>query len=232
MKKIIKNFLFLLLCLVTLTGCSMSLEEKDVNLMNEKANTELQFIEDAIFNITNKYAKGEYIKDDALDWDSILEDEKKINEVLDTIILDLSEINISQENLVIFSNELNNLLTITIEENEAELLARVQTIYALVPQFLNQFSDDKNEIKDKELKAIVLASFAAANIEDWDVAKTTIQSAIDKYNNEMMNDVDYMQARSYSLNKVYVLLGEVKNAIDLENLELLKLKFVNFIEKI
>ncbi len=229
MKKTIKNIVLLIFCLFILTGCSLEEENKD--LMKEKTVEELQFIEDAIFNITNKYAKGEYIKDEDLDWSSILNDEKKINEVLDTIILDLAEINISPENLVLFSNELNNLLTITIAENEEELLARLQTLYALIPTFLNEFSDSKSDVKDKELNSIVLSSFSFANIGDWDSAKNTIQTAIDKYNNEMMNDVDYMQQRTYSLNKVYVLLGEVKNAIDLENLGLLKLKFVNFIEK-
>ena len=230
MGKIFKNVLLLIISLISLTGCSMSLEEERGDLMKEKTITELQFVEDAIFNITNKYAKGEYETDDGLDWNSILEDEKKINEVLETIILDLSEMNISQENLILFSNELNNLLTVTLEENEDELLLRAQKLYALVPRFLNEFSDDKNEVKDKELQDIVLSSLAFANVDEWDEAKSTIQSAIDKYN-EMMNDVDYMQSRSYSLNRVYVLLGEVKNAIDLENLALVNLKVVNFIEK-
>ena len=209
----------------------MTTEEKKDNQMNEKAISELEYIEEEIFNITNKYAKGEYIEDDKLNWSNILNDEKKINEVLDTIILDLSEMNISKENLVLLSSELNNLLMVTIAENEMELLPRIQAVYNLIPTYLNQFSDNKNDIKDKELKSIVLSSYAFANNEDWQSAKTTIQSAIDKYN-EMMNDVDYMQDKSYNLNRVYVLLGEIKNSIDVENLELIKLKFVNFVEKI
>ena len=231
MKKITKNVLVLILLLFVFTGCSGGSEEQKKDKMNEKALSELQYIEDDIFNITNKYTKGEYIKDDELDWNAILEDEKKINEVLETIVLDLTEVNISKEDLVLLSSEFNNLLTITIEENELELLSRLQAVYSLIPQYLNQFSDNKNDIKDKELKSIVLSSYAFANNEDWEQAKITIQSAIDKYN-EMMNDISYMQEKSYNLNRVYVLLGEVKNAIDIENLELLKLKYVNFVEKL
>ena len=230
MRKKIINIFCLVLCLFALTGCSMLPEEQSGDKMNEKASTELQYIEDVVFNITNKYTKGEYIKDDTLDWDSILEDEKKINEVLETIILDLSEININKDDVALISTELNNLLMITINKNETELLTRIQTLYSLIPKCLEQFSNDKNEVKDKQLKLIVLSSYALANIDDWDGAKTMIQSALDKYN-EMMNDVEYMQDESYKINKVYVLLGEVKNAIDMENLELTKLKFVNFIEK-
>ena len=47
----------------------------------------------------------------------------------------------------------------------------------------------------------------------------------------MMNNVDYMQENSYRLNRIYVLLGEIKNATDLENINLVKLKYINFIEK-
>ena len=230
MKKILINIICVTLFLFFLTGCSITDKKNEEELMKEKTYTEMQFIEDAVFNITNKYAKGEYIKDDDIEWDSILDDEKKINEVLETIILDLSEMNISKENLVLLSNELNNLLAITINEDEEQLIISLQKLYGLVPKFLNEFSDDKNSIKDKELKEIVLLSFGFANIENWEESKININNAINKYN-EMMNDVDYMKERSYSLNKVYVLLGEIKNAIESENLELVKLKFVNFIEK-
>lgn len=231
MKNVTKNIIFLILLLFIFTGCSGTSEEDNKDKMNQKALSELQYVEDDIFNITNKYAKGEYIKDDELDWNAILEDEKKINEVLETIILDLTEVNISKEDLVTLSAEFNNLLTITIAKNEPELLPRLQNVYSLVPKYLNQFSDNKSDIKDKELKSIVLSSYAFANNDDWEQAKSTIQTGIDKYN-EMMNDVSYVQEKSYSLNRVYVLLGEVKNAIDVENLELLKLKYVNFIEKL
>ena len=230
MKKI-RNVLFLFFCIFILTGCSSTSEKNEETLMKEKTTTELQFIEDAVFNITNKYAKGEYLKDDELDWQSILDDEKKIDEVIETIILDLSEMNINQEDLILLSNELNNLLIVTLAEEESELLPKIQKVYDLVPKFLSAFSDEKNSIKEKELKSIVLSSFSFANEEEWEQAKNILQLAIEKYTNEMMNDVDYMQSRSYSLNKVYVLLGEIKNAIELENLSLVKLKFVNFIEK-
>ncbi len=230
MKKNIRNIVFLLWMVVILTGCSMFSEEEDENLMYEKTKTELQYIEDQIFNITNKYAKDEYVEDDKLNWDNILEDEKQINETLETIILDLSEINISKEDLVLLSSELNDLLMITLSENETGLLSQLNNLYTFVPKCLDQFSNDKNEVKEKNLKSIVLSSYALANGKNWAEAKITIQTAVDQYNT-MMNDVDYMQAKSYKLNRVYVLLGEVKNAIDIENLELLNVKFVNFIEK-
>ena len=53
MKKI-RNVLFLFFCIFILTGCSSTSEKNEETLMKEKTTTELQFIEDAVFNITNK----------------------------------------------------------------------------------------------------------------------------------------------------------------------------------
>ena len=40
-----------------------------------------------------------------------------------------------------------------------------------------------------------------------------------------------MKEYSYNLNKTYILIGEFKNAIDLEEVELTKQKYINFIDK-
>lgn len=81
-----------------------------------------------------------------------------------------------------------------------------------------------------KLKSLILSSFVQANFLDWSTAKETVRLAESKYN-EMMNNVDYMREYSHNLNRIYVLLEEFKNAVELEELELTKVKFINFIEK-
>ena len=58
-----------------------------------------------------------------------------------------------------------------------------------------------------------------------------LKKAENKYRT-MMDDVDYIKEYSYNLNKVFVLIGELKNAIELEEIELTKVKYINFIEKV
>ena len=47
---------------------------------------------------------------------------------------------------------------------------------------------------------------------------------------EMMDDIDYMKEYKYNLNKVYILLGELKNSIYSEEINLSKMKYINFEE--
>ncbi len=82
-----------------------------------------------------------------------------------------------------------------------------------------------------QLKSQVISSFVYSNLLNWELATQAIDSAEIKYK-EMMDDVDYMKEYSYNLNKIFVLLSEQKNAINLQELELVKIKYVNFIEKI
>lgn len=228
-KKFFIYMLCLIICLVSMTGCSVNVNTDKT--IEDKTNEEISYLEDEILVILNKYEKGEYVKDDGVDWDSINDSVIKINDVLDTVILDLSEIEISNEDLINFRNEVNNLSIAVTNKDENIMLQKISLLYSLLPTYLEKYSDNKNEIDIMKLKSIIVSSMIYANLLDWENAKNTAVSAENKYK-EMMDDIDYMKEYSYNLNKVYILLEEFKTAIDLEELELSKLKYINFIEKI
>lgn len=232
MKKIKQFLIYILIVILTmscLTGCSINKDEHKT--IEEKTDEEISYVEDEILNIVNRYAKKEYVKDNTVDWDSIQKDTENLNSSLDTIVLDLSETKISNDDLVNFRNELNNVNIAIAGKNENELMQRCSYLYSLLPTYLEKYSNDKNEINNMKLKSLVLSSFIQANVLDWQSAKTTIGLAETKYK-EMMDDVDYMKEYSYNLNKTYVLLEELKNAINIEQADLSRIKYINFIEKI
>ncbi len=226
---LIRNILFIFVLLLILTGCSIN-NEKNKKTVQDKVNEEINFLENKTFTITNKYAKGEYLVDSKLNWKDISKEVEETSISIDTIIQDLSELDISNEDILALRNEVNGLIISAGNEDEYNLLQRASALYALLPNYLEKYSDDKNSIDVMKLKSLALASFVQANFLEWDNAKNSIVLAESKYN-EMMNNVDYMKEYSNNLNKIYVLIEELKNAIELEEVELTKVKFVNFIEK-
>ena len=221
--------MFIILVIFILTGCTN--KNKDESKQSDKINEEINYIEDNIFNIVNKYAKGEYLKNNAIDWDSILKDEKKINDSLDSILMDFSQVNIDKKDLAQFSNKLDNLLILTSDKKEIEVINELSNIYSLLPNFMEKYVDNKSEINKKKLKALILSSYVISNSKSWVDAKVSIQNVENKYA-EMMNDVNYIKENSYNLNKVYVLIQELKSAINLENINLVNLKYISLIEKL
>lgn len=216
-------------CLFFLTGCTINTDE--TKTVEDKTKEEISYFEDELLVLINRYAKREYIIDDKIDWKSVQNDAGKINTSIDTILLDLSETKLSNDDIVNFSNEVNNLNIAISKEDEVAFIQSCNYLYSLLPIYLEKISNNKNEIDLMKLKSIAISSFVQSNYSDWASSKTTIALAETKYK-EMMDNIDYMQEYSYNLNKVYILIEELKNAIDLEEKELTRVKYINFIEKV
>lgn len=210
-------------------GCD-NLNEEPKNI-NDKTTEEISYVENKILNFYSMYAKNEYGDIENLNWELIEDNAIDLNKVLDTMILDLNEIGMSDEDIIELKKGVNDLSIAIYNRDINNVFKQFGILYSLLPKYMKGYSEDTNKINQMELKALIVFSFSYANMLDWENAKNTIDLAMNKYN-EMTDNVEYMTEYSYNLNKVYILIGELKTAIDLEEIELTKVKYVNFIEKI
>ncbi len=239
LKKSIIYIVIMSLILLTCTGCSLKKTEE--NKSKDKTLAEVNYIEDSLIKIINKYAKGEYSKEETvqngtetvttIEWDSMLKDEKDLLESLDTVILDLSELDIKNEDVIKLSSEINNLIILTTEENISGVLYKIRDIYSLIPEYMKTFENDTDLINKKNIKRLVISCYSLVVDGKWEEAKAEALNLETKYK-EMMNDLKYAENNSYNLNNIYVLVEEFKNSIGLENIELISLKYITLIEKI
>ena len=101
-KKYIFCFIILIIMLFSFAGCSgIDGEMKSVSV-EKKSSSEIEYLENEIFTIINKFSKNEYEKDNGIDWKDVNKDAQKIGKVLDTVMLDFGEAKVSND-------ELNNL---------------------------------------------------------------------------------------------------------------------------
>lgn len=219
----------LLLGMLFLCGCEINPDE--VNSIEDKISEEIKYIENKILTFYSMYAKDEYGEIESLNWDLIEENVIDLNGALDTVILDMSEIEISNEDIIAFKDAVNRLSIATSNKDINAVLEEYRLLYSVLPSYAQKAFNNKNEVKQLELKSMVISSYVYSNLLNWELASSTVDSAEIKYK-EMMDDVDYMKEYHYNLNKIFVLLSEFKNAINLQELELVKIKYVNFIEKI
>lgn len=232
MKINIKNFLceilILTMLLFTLTACTGGTDESKIK---EKASSEIDFLESEIFKMALKYAKGEYNSEDGLDWESIYDESEILNESWSTVVLDLSKLNIPEEQINGLGQDVANLVISISAQNEDELFTNLYSIYSRLPQIEQVYSDDTISKSKRELKRIVFLAYVYAENENYEASKNEIQNASNRYN-ELMNDTNYIKNSSYNLNKILVEIEELKSAINLENIALIRIRFVNFIEEL
>ena len=228
-KKIFLFCVIIFFCIIFLTACSINDEEKPS--IESKITEEIEYIENKILTFLNMYAKDEYDLEEDLNWDLIEENAIDLNGILDTIILDMTEVEISNETIIELKNRVNNLSIAISNKDIDATLEEYRLLYLLLPIYAEKIYSNKNELEILRLKSLAVSSYVLANRSEWDEAKKTILETENKYKT-MMDNVDYIKEYSYNLNKVFVLIGELRNAIELEELELTNIKYVNFIEKV
>lgn len=219
----------ILLLLFLLTGCSLN--ENDTKTIEDKTKEEISYIEDKLLLVLNRYAKNEYGSNEEYNWDTINEDVLGLNNQLDTMILDFSELEISNDEIINFRDGINALLIAASNNDRILLLECINDLYSKLPYYYSKTENNKNKVMQFELKSLVIGAYVKAEELEWETSKNLIDAAENKYK-EMMDDIDYMKEYKYNLNKVYILLGELKNSIYSEEINLSKMKYINFIEKI
>ena len=227
MKKVSFIVCFCTILLLCLTGCGKQ-QEKGIE---NKLDAELEYVEDLIFKIANKHAKGEYLEDDEFQWDYVKGDIQKINDSWNMLILDLTEVNTSNQDIIGFSNDLNDLLISVSKKSETTMLEKLNDMYAKVIIFKQSYSGDKNRIQKNKIKSEVLAVYSLVNKDDYDTAKIRSTTTIETYKT-LMNDIQYAEENAYNLNKIYVLLEEFNNAIQTENYDLIRMKYIVTVENL
>ncbi len=253
MKKVIGLFFILSLCLFTLVGCSKdepaSLQDKNIQ--------ELEYIEGKAVSILNKMVREEYTKkedkdidkditdanevldeeigllvqEDTLDWEKLLEDTKKIESSIPTILVDLAALNIQAEDIAKLSNGVNNMIIAIDNKDERTYLIELNNVYSLIPTYMEKYAGDKEITFKKRLKYYAIATYISYMDGNLEMARTQVEE-LDKAYNDKMQDINYAQNNEYNLNKLYILIQELKRAVEADSRELVRSKYLLLIEEI
>ena len=228
MKKFLSIFIVLMLFVFVLTGCST--QEQTVSL-EDKNVEELEYIEGKLINILNKLVKDEYVKDDVLDWEEILGDTRKIEDALAVTLVDLAGLNIEAEEISRLSTGIDNMIISADKKDERTYTIELNNVYALIPTYMEKYDKGKEKAFKKRLKYYTISSYIAYSDDNLEMAKTQVNE-LDRVYSEKMQQLDYVQNNEYNMNKLYILIQELKKAIETDSSELVKSKYLLLIDEI
>ena len=136
MKRINRYLYLILACflgILFLCGCDIKGEEN--GSVEDKIREEINYIEDKILTFYSMYAKEEYGDIDDLNWDLVEENVIDLNGVLDTVILDMSEVEISNEDIIVFKDGVNRLSIATSNKDINTVLEEYRLLYSALPSY-------------------------------------------------------------------------------------------------
>lgn len=241
MRKLVSFILIICLCLLILTGCS-----KDNNYSMEiKITEEIKYMENKLIGIVNNFALRNYDVQNndsyentnitnsggIYDTNKILQDTREIEEASNRIMVDLATENVDNGEITKLSDGINRMLLAVPIDDEREYLIELNNVFSLFPNFEAKISNDNDEIFERRLKYFTISSYIAFWVGDKELAKTQVHTLESEYL-EKQKGVEYVEKHKYNLNKIYLLIEELKKAIETDSEALVKEKYLLLIDEI
>ena len=168
---------------------------------------------------------------DDINWDLVKTEIEQINTSWNVVMLDLQNANVSNTDIMAFSNLLDKTIISIKNEDKNTSLTNLTALYSYIPKFLNSVSMDKSLQNIETTKYNIFIAYTAVSQDDWNTANTNIANAESTFLS-VLNDTDYSKNREFKINKTYVLLKDIQNSIVNKDKELFFLKYKNLMESL
>ena len=166
-----------------------------------------------------------------IDWENVKGEVEELYISIPTITLDLYEMNINKDDILNFNKEYDNLIKVVKNENKEEVLGVLNTLYSYMPKFIQNTTDNNVNKTIVETKSYIVSAYSKLDAENWDGINDDIKKAIDVYS-KLLTDTNIDNKKQYSLNKSYVILNEIQNAVNIKDKSLFLIKYKNLLEEL
>ena len=170
------------------------------------------------------------IKSD-IDWNSIKYDIENLNQSWSVILLDLYSLNVSNDDIIAFSKELDNCIISIKNENKIDSLNNIVKLYSYIPIYERAISAENSIQNIKQTKSFLVNAYLFVEQGNWNDVQTNI-SECEKSCKNVVNDIEFAKKNEYKVNKTYVLVKELQNSLNLQDKEVFYMKYKNLLESI
>lgn len=207
---------------------------------NSSSNSDSSSTQDSSSNNTQTENTGESYEMKAsgiltsnrdIDWTSCKNELELIYTSMSTITLDLYSLNVGQEDILNFNQQMDNLTASIEEENKQVVLDNLVNLYTYIPKFAQTTVDDTLYKTVLETKLNIFNAYAKLDTGDWDGMNTNITDAITTYSS-LLTNAEIEANKQSGINKGYVMLNELKNAVTSQNSSVFLIKYKNSLEEI
>lgn len=164
-----------------------------------------------------------------VDWSNVKSEIEILYSSIPTITLDLSQENISQEDILNFNKEFDNLAKAVKSENKEETLKELAIVYEYMPKFIEKSTDDDVTNKLARTKAHIYNAYSKLDSKDWKQIENEAQEAVNIYS-ELLSNTNIGGNKQYNISKIYIMLNEFKNSVNIKDETIFLIKYKNLIE--
>ena len=131
-----------------------------------------------------------------IDWKAIKSQIETINEAWGVVILDLSSLNVDNNDILGFSSTLDTCILSIKDENKSETLTNIANLYSYIPRFEKNISANQSIQNIKQVKSNIINAYSLLEQADWTGIETNMSECENTFKN-LSNDIEYIQDKEF-----------------------------------
>ena len=166
-----------------------------------------------------------------INWQKIKDVVENMYLSIPTITLDLYQTKLDKKDILEFNSEYDNLTKFVQEENKEKTLDELVLLYSkMVKISENVFSKEFDKLI-LNTKLNLFKGYSKLDSKNWEKILKDIDRSIEEFS-KILTIKDIEKQKIYSINKIYIMLNELKSSINIENTEIFLIKYKNIVEEL
>ncbi len=173
---------------------------------------------------------GILTKTEDINWEHVKTEVENLYTSIPTITLDLYQMQIPRENILAFNQEFDKLTISVKEENKENTLFELSNIYNYIPTFVDNVSDSDVYKVVIKTKNNLFKAYSKLDSKNWNEISNDVKTTIDTYAS-LLSNTNVEREKQESVNKVYIMLNELQNAVNVQDTSVFLIKYKNILEE-
>ena len=176
--------------------------------------------------------QGILTKEEDINWDYIKNEVEKIYTSLYSTTIDLYQTETNQDDIVNFNKEYDNLTKAVKDENKENTLMELSKLYDYLPKFVESIAYEEKDKVVIKTKNEIFKAYSILDREEWSTISEKVNNASQEFTKLITNVNNQEKVNQYNLNKAYIMINELQNAVILEDKEVFLIKYKNLLEEL
>lgn len=167
-----------------------------------------------------------------INWNQIKKDVEKMYTLIYPMTIDLYQTKTNQEDIGNFNKEFDNLTKSAKEENKENYLLELTKLYDYLPKFIENCTSNQSKNVVIKTKNNIFKAYSILDKEDWNQISKNINDASQEFTKLITNTNQNETVNQYNVNKSYIMINELQNAVTLKDKEVFLIKYKNLLEEL
>ena len=166
-----------------------------------------------------------------INWEYVKGEIENLYTSIATITLDLYQIGANQDNILAFNQQIDNLSVAVKDENKELTLSELSNLYTNLSNITQSLEGNETYKIVVRIKENIFKAYSKLDAGKWDEITNDINNAISTYS-ELLTDTSNGIDNQYEVNKGYILINEMQNAVKLQDVSVFLIKYKNLLEEL